>query len=42
MKQTESGTYVLQEGVSGDFRFDIAGPNNDFLDENHPVFVLNY
>ena len=28
--------------TTNDFTFDIAGPNNDYLDDNHPVFILQY
>ena len=28
--------------VDNDFGFDIAGENNDYLDNNHPVFVLQF
>lgn len=28
--------------VEGDFTFGIAGPENCCLDDNHPVFILQY
>lgn len=28
--------------TTGDFTFDIAGENNDYLDDNHPVFILQF
>lgn len=28
--------------TTGDFTFDIAGENNDYLDDGHPVFRVNY
>lgn len=28
--------------AEGDFNFEIAGTNNSFLDDGHPVFTLQY
>ena len=28
--------------TTGDFEFNIAGDHNDYLDDNHPVFVLKF
>lgn len=28
--------------VEGDFEFNIAGLDNNYLDNNHPVFTLKY